>query len=323
MPKSKKQAGEAQPKKPVKTEVSPDNPSQAVARLRKPFRKQKKQDVVRPERARVSAAPRLFIKSLVVLKGRWKLFLPILGFYALAEFLLVGGISGGGLAATKAALDQTNVSVLSRGATLFSSVISSSGNTSNASAGAYQTILVLLMSVVVIWALRQVTAGHNIRARDAFYKGMYPLIPFMLVLLLVGVELLPVIIGGQLYGLLMNGIAIGPAQKALAVGIFAGAAVLSLYWLCSSLIALYIVTLPDMTPMQAIRSARELVRYRRWVIVRKILFLPFVVLLLGVAIMVPLAQYLTPLAPLAFFCLAILALPVVHSYMYALYKELL
>ena len=51
--------------------------------------------------------------------------------------------------------------------------------------------------------------------------------------------------------------------------------------------ALYIVTLPDMTPMKALRSARELVRYRRWTVLRKVLFLPLMLLVVAAIIMVP------------------------------------
>jgi hypothetical protein len=275
------------------------------------------------ERTKISSAYKLFVQTLGMLQKHWKLFLSMLVMYALVYFVLVGGVSEGGLSAVKATLNQTNANAVSKGVTLFSAVIGSAGNSSNASAGAYQTILVLVMSVVLIWAVRQVYAGHDIRARDAFYKGAYPLIPFMLVLLLVGIELLPMVIGGELYGLLMGGIAVGFLQKAVAVVIFFGLAAVSLYLVSSSLTALYIVTLPDMTPVKALKSARELVRYRRWIVLRKMLFLPLAMLLLGVIILIPLARYLTPLAPITFFGLAILALVVAHGYMYALYRELL
>jgi hypothetical protein len=87
--------------------------------------------------------------------------------------------------------------------------------------------------------------------------------------------------------------------------------------------ALYIVTLPDMTPMQALKAARALVRYRRWVVLRKVLFLPLALLLIGALIVIPFALYVTPVAPLVFFVLTIIALAVLHSYMYLLYRQLL
>ena len=89
---------------------------------------------------------------------------------------------------------------------------------------------------------------------------MYPLIPFILVLLVCCLQLLPLIIGSSLYSLVVsNGIAVQPIEKFVWALLFASLALLSLYMITSSLFALYISTLPDMTPMKALRSARELV----------------------------------------------------------------
>ena len=70
-------------------------------------------------------------------------------------------------------------------------------------------------------------------------------------------------------------------------------ALLSLYMICSSLFALYIVTLPNVTPMKALRSARQLVLHRRFLVLRKILFMPLALLVLGAIIMIPLIIFLT------------------------------
>jgi hypothetical protein len=93
--------------------------------------------------------------------------------------------------------------------------------------------------------------------------------------------------------------------------------------LASSLFALYIVTLPGMTPIRALRSARGLVRYRRWTVIRKILWLPLLLLLVAAVIMLPIIIWLTAVAQWVFFILSMFALLAVHSYMYALYRELL
>ncbi|HVI60648.1 MAG TPA: hypothetical protein VM535_00655, partial [Candidatus Saccharimonadales bacterium] len=97
----------------------------------------------------------------------------------------------------------------------------------------------------------------------------------------------------------------------------------SLYMISSSLFALYIVTLPDMTPRKALRSARELVRDRRWTVLRKILCLPVILFLGAALVMVPIIIWLTPLAQWVFFLLTMFALVAVNTYMYSLYRELL
>jgi hypothetical protein len=97
----------------------------------------------------------------------------------------------------------------------------------------------------------------------------------------------------------------------------------SIYMVSASIFALYIVTLPDMLPRQALRSARELVRYRRWQIIRKVFFLPvFVILAIGV-IIVPLILYAPPIVPIVFYILSMLSILFAHTYLYSLYRELL
>ena len=182
----------------------------------------------------------------------------------------------------------------------------------------------MITSLAVIWALRQVLAGVRVRVRDAYYLGMYPLIPFILVLLVIAVQLLPLVIGGTIYGIVIsNGIAVYTVEKLAFALLFILLALLSLYMLSSSLFALYIVTLPDMTPMKALRSARELVRHRRWTVLRKILCLPIILLIVAAVIMVPIIIVLTPLAQWVFFVLTMFAVAAVHTYMYTLYRELL
>ncbi|MGZ6005492.1 MAG: hypothetical protein ACXWLH_05090 [Candidatus Saccharimonadales bacterium] len=278
--------------------------------------------------AKLTGSFRLLARSLRLLGEHWRLFLTIILIYGFLSIILVRGIGGG--------LDLTNVkaslkggfsgsfSQLATGAVLFSYLLGSSGSSANPAAGVYQTLLVIIMSLVVIWTLRQVLAGHAVRARDAFYKGTYPLVQFTLVLLVVSSQLLPLLIGSWIYTTVVNnGIAGAGFQKIIWLGLFIGLAWASLYMITSSIFALYVVTLPDMTPMKALRSARALVKFRRWTVVRKVLFLPLAVLILGALIMIPLILLLTAAAEWIFFLLSMAVLVVVHSYMYNLYRELL
>jgi hypothetical protein len=244
------------------------------------------------------------------------------------NILLVRGFSSGtNVSSLKHQISQAasgNIGQLAVGFSVFVSLLASSGNSSSATAGAYQIFLGLIISLATIWVLRQVMAGERIRLRDAFYKGMYPLIPFILVLLVVLVQTVPFLIGGGLYNLVVtNGIAVYATEKLLWGLLFFVLAVISAYMLCSSLFALYIVTLPDMTPMKALRSARQLVRYRRLSVFRKLLFLPVALLVIAAAIMVPIIVLAAPVAPWALFVLAMAGLIALHAYMYTLYRELL
>lgn len=256
------------------------------------------------------------------------LFAGITIVYGLLNLLLVQGITGGNdLVDLKATLDEIftgNIGKIMSGLSIFVVLVGSSGNASNETAGAYQFFLALICSLAIIWALRQVMAGQKLRIRDAYYRGMYPFVPFVLVLLVVGLQLVPLLIGSALYSIVVsNGIAVYFIEKLLWGLLYGMLALLSLYMLSSSLFALYIVTLPDMTPMKALRSARELVRHRRWTVLRKLLALPVMLLIIAAVIMLPIIIWLTPLAQWIFFVLTTTALLAIHAYIYTLYRELL
>ena len=257
-----------------------------------------------------------------------KLFLGIVTVYGILNLILVQGLaSNTDVTSLKSTLNQVftgHFAGFASGLAVFVVLVGSAGNGSSNTAGAYQLFLVLITSLAVIWALRQVLAGVAVRVRDAYYRGMYPLIPLVLVLCMIGLQLLPLIIGTSLYSLVAsNGIAVNGFQQAIFAVIAILLSALSLYWICSSIFALYIVTLPDMTPMKALRSARELVRYRRLQVLRKILWLPLVLLLTAAVIMLPIIAWATPVAQWVFFILTMLGLAAAHSYMYTLYRELL
>lgn len=248
--------------------------------------------------------------------------------YGFLQVILVRGLSSGlNLQELKTTL-QDSISgaqgqVLT-GVTLFGVLVSSAGTNTASGSGSYQSLLIILVSLALIWALRQLQAGTKIRVKDAFYKGLYPLVPFVLVLLVISLQLLPAAIGSFIYGtVIVNGIAVTALEQFIWTILFFLLLLLSLYMLCSSVFALYIVTLPDMTPMKALRSARQLVMHRRWTVLRKVLFLPLALLILAALLIVPLIIFLTPLAEAAFFVFSMAALALVHGYMYTLYRELL
>lgn len=276
----------------------------------------------RPRRQKVISAPKLFAKSCRVLLNNWKLFAIILVIYALLYLVLVGGLSSANLEAVKSGLIAGQASSSNITATLFSTLLSS-GNNGNTAAGVYQTFLLLLISLVLIWAIRQSILGKPIRARDAFYEGTYPLVPFLIVLIIIGLEFIPVIFGAALYNAVAsNGIAHGAVQVAIVALIFAGLIALSLFWVSSSVIALYIATRPGTAPVQALRDARQIVRFRRIEVLRKLLFLPLVLFVASVVILMPIARYATSFATIIFFGITVLMLAVVHSYLYSLSEEL-
>lgn len=248
--------------------------------------------------------------------------------YGLLNLILVQGLSNSSdIAGLKNQLNQTihgHFSSLLSGLSVFVLLVGSAGNGSSQTAGSYQLFLAIIASLAVIWALRNLLAGHDIKLKDAYYKGMYPFIPFILILLVIAIELSPLIIGATIYGTVISSdIAIGLVERILFLVIFILFASLTFYWLSSSVFALYIVTLPDMTPIKALKSAKQLVKGRRFIVFRKLIALPIILIIVAAIIMLPIIIWLTVLSKWIFFLLTMLALIAVHTYLYTLYREML
>lgn len=277
---------------------------------------------------KLSNAFKLSQKTWEVLRDNYKLFLSITVIYGLLSLLLVQGLSGlSDVSSLKNQLNQGlngHLNSVSSSLNVFAVLLGSASSGSTQTSGTYQIILGLITSLVIIYSLRHVYSGAKIRLLDAYYKAMYPLIPFILVLLLVCVQLIPFIFGAALYStVITNAIAVNFFEKLVFLVIFIVLAIITLYFLSSSLIALYIVTLEDMTPRKALRSAKELVKGRRLSVIRKIIYLPIVLLIIAGVLMLPFILWLSAIAAWVFFVLTMLSLSVIHAYMYTLYRELL
>lgn len=271
----------------------------------------------------------LFIQAFKIPLQHWEVFGGILLIFGLLNAVLIGGLSSvTEIVEAKTTLKDVftgQFSQLSTGLTLFGFLATSQAdNAASGVAGAYSSLLLLVASLAIIYALRMVYGGRVIRIREAFYSGMTPFIPSILTLLVVGLQVAPAAIGVQLYSMVTNnGVLQGLAELGFATFILLLLCVASIYMLCSSLFALYIITLPNVTPLDALHSAKQLVQRRRAKIFIRLLALVVGIVLLAALIMVPVALLLTPAAPFVFYILSVIGLVLIHSYMYSLYRELL
>lgn len=287
-----------------------------------------KKKVVRTTK-RIPGSFRILGRSLRYLWTNRLLFGGIVLVYALLYLLLARGLAGNfQLTETRKELEEVlgdRAGGVTTAATLFGVLLGSGATTTGDAGGVYQGILFVLMSLAVIWVLRQSSDARTAPGlKAAFYQGMHPLIPYILVGLVIILQLVPALLGVVMYGVVSaNGIAVGPFENILWVLILIMSVALSMYLVSSSLFASYIVTLPGMTPLKALRTARKLVRFRRFAIIRKVLFLPLAAALAAVAVFFPLVLFATAVAEPVFLLCMLLLVPVAHAYYYTLYRELL
>lgn len=285
----------------------------------------------RPPVPNYKPLPKARLLMTQVLRQFWQhknLFGGITTIYGVLNLVLVRGLSGStNLDTLKNVLTSLGHGVraqLLASTGSFVYLLATSGSGNSAASGIYQFVLLLVCSLAFIWTLRQVTAGKQVRVRDGFYQGMYPLVPFLLMFLLFAVQLVPLAIGGSIFSTItINGIAVHFWEKALWLGLFVGLSIWSLRMVTATIFAFYIVTLPDMTPIKAYKNARSIVYGRRLLLWRKLIFLPTALFMAALIIELPLISFATPLAPWVLFVLSMAALPIVHGYLYNLYREML
>lgn len=307
----------------VSTEPEHTAATEATIRRFGPFKMTKY-----PKRPRIAGALELFIQTSKLIKNNYRYFLIMTLVYAVLTIVFVRGL--GSFLDVKEAKNVlgefmhgswSNVTIT---ASLFGLLLGTAGSVGTTSGSAYQSLLLILVTLATVWGLRQMWAGRRVTVRQSFYKGLYPFAVFVIVLAIVGLQLVPLGIGTWSYSVLVNGgILFGMGEK-LGALLFSGTlTVLSVYMISSSLFALFISTLPNMTPMVALRNARQLVGGRRLSIMARIASLIIVTPIVSALIILPFIVVVPAMAEWIFFVVTMFGTIAVVVYMYLLYRELL
>jgi hypothetical protein len=271
-----------------------------------------------------------------------KIFLALAIVYGLLTGVLVGIGSQETYSTLTDTLQETGSEVfegnwgqLGQAGLLFAS-IATSGLTGTPSEAQqiYATLLVLLVWLTTVWLLRNLLAGHKVRMRDGLYSAGAPVVPLFIISLLLVIQLLPLGLALIAYsaasasGLLEGGV------EAMLFWAAAGLlAILSLYWIVSTFMAMIVVTLPGMYPGRALRTAGDMVVGRRVRILLRLLWMvlvialawavvliPFILLDAGVKNLWPAIEWL-PVIPVVLLLLGILSVVWSSAYVYLLYRR--
>jgi hypothetical protein len=262
------------------------------------------------------------------MKSDYRYFIAMTVMYAVLTVIFVRGL--GSVLDVREAKDAIaeftngswgNVAIT---ASLFGLLLGTAGSIGTASGSVYQSLLLILVALATVWGLRQMRAGYQVTVRQSFYQGLYPFAVFVCVLAVVGLQLIPLGVGAWLYGALIGGgVLVGALERLGAVLMFAILAASSVYMISSSMFALLISTLPGMTPMAALKNARQLVGGRRIHIAARLLALVIVTPVLSALLVLPFIVILPMVAEWVFFAITMFGTILVVVYMYVLYRELL
>ncbi|MBI2591981.1 hypothetical protein HYW36_00705 [Candidatus Saccharibacteria bacterium] len=296
----------------------------AGVRLRQATRRQGRRQAKKEASQLVVPSSFNLIKQVFgIFLSHWQVLGGIILIYLILSIVLASGLSSVVNNFDAVKNDLASSRSLSAALGGFSSLLGGSAAGSSPAASVMQNTLIVIGSLVTIWALRQLLIGQQIGIKEAYYRSMTPLIPFVLVLLVIFIQLLPVTIGSGLLAAVASSFPGSDWAILIMSLVLALLAAWSAYMLSSSIFALYIVTLPDTQPRQALRTAKNLVNFRRLKIIRRVLFLPVFILLAMAVIIVPLVLFAQVLVVPIYYLLSILVLFVAHTYLYSLYRGLL
>lgn len=310
------------------------------SRPHRSFRRTRRRDYVRPV-----ALPGYIAFTNEVHRTVWgyrRLFIPLLVIYLVLYSVLVGIASQetyGTLSDTIKELGNEafdgSFSALGQAGVLFLS-IGTSGITGSLSEAQqiFSVLLLLMLWLTIVWLLRNKMAGHSVRMRDGLYSSGSPLFASVVVALVIVVQLLPIGIAAIGYSAASNSGLLNGGVEAMLFWIAAGLlAVLSLYWVTSSLFAMIIVTLPGMYPWRALQTSSKIVMGRRimlllrtlWMILVvaiswTLLLIPFILLDIWLKSIWPQIAWL-PIVPVVLMIASTLAATWIFTYIYLLYRK--
>lgn len=256
----------------------------------------------------------LLNQTAVFIRGNWRSLGSVL-----AVYIAIDLVFGNGLSTIRDAINNFNSSS-DRLASL-GNLIGIGANSGGTSTSALPGFLSVIMLMVFILLIKQLAAGKWLGVKETYYRCMYPLVPFLLVVAVIILQLLPMALGSLILVSVFGG-SPGTLAAVVFTAIFIALSAWSIYMLSSSIFALFIVTEPESQPLKAFAKAKMLVAGRRWQIVVRILPLPFLMFAAAFLVLLPVALIAKSLAPPLFYLLEVCALPIAAVYSYFLHTEL-
>ncbi|MEO8784731.1 MAG: hypothetical protein ABI221_00135, partial [Candidatus Saccharimonadales bacterium] len=166
-------------------------------------------------------ARQLLKQSLLRLMRHWPVYVRVTAVYGILDLLLVRGLN------RSVNLTTIKGSVTALGANRISALFGAPTTAGGGDAGnLYQSILLIIASLAIIWCLRQLSprrplAGKpkkkpakataetadlapGVVTKQAYYRSTYALVPFVLLLLLMSIQFLPMLISGAVYSTVVS-----------------------------------------------------------------------------------------------------------------------
>jgi hypothetical protein len=186
------------------------------------------------------------------------------------------------------------------------------------------TAIIFTVSLAYVWAIRKLSSDEKITARDAFYQGLGPIVPVVMLLVVMSLQLLPFAMTSFVYTTARTSGLFASGLEDMTVFVFSAfCGLLSFYFMTSTIVGLYIATLPGMRPLEALRAAKKMVQFQRFAVFKRIIILPIVLSIVYLCLLLCFIRFIPSKVLFVAETFQIIILPFIHIYLYKLYRSLI
>ncbi len=184
-----------------------------------------------------------------------------------------------------------------------------------------QFILFLISSLAFIWVLRKIRKLQKVKISDAYYQGTAQFVAMFLIVIWFVLFLIPASIGTTILS-----VGLSASTTALEISIISVISALLFaltVWLYAKYWpSFYIISLPGMRPISALKNASKLTKKHRLNITIQVFgFIMISVIILIIAIL-PLALVLPAVVPYWVYVLMFIVFATTHTFLFSIYRSL-
>ena len=263
---------------------------------------------------------KLFQKSYGTMLLHRKKLLGVILVYAVLYFVFVMGFS---LTSSMGSAVNSSTSKINQTSTLLSYAISNmyNGNSQSDAVVLTQLLLFLIAVMAIVWLLKNLGEGKNVKVLDAFYEGTAHFIPTLVVATVLVLSLIPALFAGAFLSVALK--SSGSSMETTlvflvsALTLFFGLLLFTMLWP-----AFYISATTRVRPMKALKQSIALTKLRRTKVLGRITILFITLISLFLVVLYLFAVISTSLIPYVLFVLVFGIFLFSQVYLYELYRSL-
>lgn len=184
-----------------------------------------------------------------------------------------------------------------------------------------QFFLFVIASLAFIWTLRKVRQLKRVKVAEAYYSGTAQIVPLILTIILLFIFLIPLSIGSSIAAAGLN-LASSFLETSLIVIISSLLAFVSLWLMARYWSSFYIVSLPNMRPLESLSKSAKLTKGNRLKISLQVLWFSLITLAVFGLIIFLVGISLPLVTPYVFVFLMFVLFAWVHTFLFSIYRSL-